>query len=106
MFIKTRLVQGLLLAFGGTAAVWSSGAFAQDASPTATQEPQRVTVTGSNIRRTDTETPSPIQVISADDIKQSGYTSISEVLQSITANGQGTLSQGFSGAFATVSVNV
>ena len=101
MFIKTRLVQGLLLAFGGTAAVWSSGAFAQDASPTATQEPQRVTVTGSNIRRTDTETPSPIQVISADDIKQSGYTSISEVLQSITANGQGTLSQGFSGAFAS-----
>jgi iron complex outermembrane receptor protein len=66
-----------------------------------TQPVQRVEITGSNIRRADAETPSPVQVISADDLKKSGYTTVAQVLQNITANGQGTLSQGFSGAFAT-----
>jgi iron complex outermembrane receptor protein len=60
----------------------------------------RVEITGSYIRRTESETVSPIQVINNDDIRRSGFTSIAEVLNSITANGQGTLSQGFSGAFA------
>ncbi len=102
LFDKTRLANALLLAFGGTLTLWGTSASAQDAaigaSPT---DVQRVTVTGSNIRRTDTETPSPVQVITAEDIKGSGYTSIQDVLHSITANGQGTLSQGFSGAFAS-----
>src|SRR5580692_2974819 len=61
---------------------------------------QEVVVTGSLIRRADIETPSPVQVITADELKQSGYTSIAQVLNNITANGQGTLSQGFAGAFA------
>lgn len=61
---------------------------------------QRIEITGSNIRRADAETPSPVQVISADDLKKSGYTTVSQVLQNITANGQGTLSTGFPGAFA------
>jgi iron complex outermembrane receptor protein len=64
------------------------------------QQLERIEVTGSYIRRADTETPSPVQVITADDLRRSGATTISEVLNSITANNQGTLSQGFSGAFA------
>ncbi|MBV8667430.1 MAG: TonB-dependent receptor [Burkholderiaceae bacterium] len=64
------------------------------------QSVQRIEITGSNIRRADAETPSPVQVISADDMKKSGYTSVSEVLRNITANGQGTLSQSFASAFA------
>jgi iron complex outermembrane receptor protein len=59
-----------------------------------------IVVTGTSIKRTDTETPSPIQVINSEELKQSGYTTIAQVLNNITANGQGTLSQGFSGAFA------
>jgi len=61
---------------------------------------QRVEITGSNIRRIDKETPSPVQVLSIQDLKASGYTDISDVLRNVTANGQGTLSQSFSGAFA------
>jgi len=99
MFKKTRLLQHLLLAFGGTTAVCD--AMAQAPATPDGQAVQRVEVTGSNIRRTDSETPSPVEVISADDMKQSGFTSVADVLQSITANGQGTLSQGFSGAFAS-----
>jgi iron complex outermembrane receptor protein len=82
-------------------------AFAQDSTTSSSTDTtqsaatvQRVEVTGSRIRRTDMETPSPVQVISAKDLKESGYTSVSEVLRNITANGQGTLSQSFSGAFA------
>ena len=61
---------------------------------------EKITVTGSFIKRADIETPSPVQVITAADLKESGYTSISDVLNHLTANGQGTLSQGFNRAFA------
>ncbi len=68
---------------------------------TSNQAPlEEVVVTGSLLRRTDTETPSPIQVVSAEDIQNSGYTSVSEVLRSLSANGAGTLSQSFNSAFA------
>jgi iron complex outermembrane recepter protein len=60
-----------------------------------------IVVTGSLIKRTDTETPAPVQVITADSIKEMGYTNVSQVLSNLSANGQGTLNQGFSGAFAS-----
>ena len=97
MLKKTMLSRSLLLAFGSTTALYGGAIFAQT---TTAQELQRVTVTGSNIRRVDAETPSPVQVITEADIKKAGYTSISEVLQTLTANGQGTLSSAFPGAFA------
>ncbi|HTX24583.1 MAG TPA: TonB-dependent receptor [Steroidobacteraceae bacterium] len=61
---------------------------------------QEVVVTGTLIKRTDTETPSPVQVLSAEDIQQSGYTNIAQILNNISANGANTLSQSFSQAFA------
>jgi len=79
---------------------------AQDAQPDpqpprGVLELQRVNVTGSNVRRIDSETPSPVQVITAQELKSSGYTSVQDVLHNITANGQGTLSQNFSAGFAS-----
>jgi iron complex outermembrane recepter protein len=62
---------------------------------------QEVVVTGSLIKRTDTETPSPVQVISDADLKNSGFNNVSDVLRNLAANGQGTLSQGFGQAFAS-----
>jgi iron complex outermembrane receptor protein len=41
-----------------------------------------------------------VQTITADDMKKSGYNTVSDVLAHITANGQGALSQSFNGAFA------
>jgi iron complex outermembrane receptor protein len=108
-FLQKPLTLAVRLALAGCAAV-PLAAIAQDSttstttdttqSPAANQQIPSVEVTGSRIRRTDIETPSPVQVISAKEIRQSGYTSVSEVLRNITANGQGTLSQAFSGAFA------
>ncbi len=82
-----------------------SHAHADDSATPATnaaavEKLDRVTVTGSNIRRTDAETPSPVQVITSEELQKSGSTSISEVLRGISANNQGTLSQSFNGAFA------
>jgi len=70
-----------------------------DQGPTAAPV-QEVVVTGSLIKRADFDTPSPLQVLTADDLAQTGKTSITEVLRDISANGQGTLSQSFSLAFA------
>ncbi|MEE9477427.1 MAG: hypothetical protein V3V71_12315, partial [Roseateles sp.] len=53
----------------------------------------RVTVTGSNIRRSDGETPSPVQKLTAADIERSGYSTLGEVLQHISANNMGSLGQ-------------
>ena len=64
-------------------------------------ELETVTVTGSLIKRTDFDTPSPMQVLTATDLVQSGYTNISSVLRDLPANGQGSLSQSFRGAFAS-----
>lgn len=60
---------------------------------------ERVVVTGSNIRRTDKETPSPVQNLTAADIARSGFTSLAEVLQHISANNMGSLGQSTPGAF-------
>ncbi|MFC5458314.1 TonB-dependent receptor [Massilia niabensis] len=61
---------------------------------------QRVVVTGSLISRANTETPTPVQVLTAQDIQRSGKTSVAELLTDLAANGAGTLGTGFSGAFA------
>lgn len=64
------------------------------------QKLDKIVVTGSNIRRTDTETPSVVQVITADDMKKSGYTTVADVLHNITANNMGSLTQANPSAFA------
>ena len=64
------------------------------------QQLQTVIVTGSLISRTSIETPSPVQILSAAQMVQSGYTDFSSILKNISANGASTLSQSFSFAFA------
>jgi iron complex outermembrane receptor protein len=102
MLKKTVLVRALTLAFGSAALTAGMAAQAQTTeNPGAGgQAPQRVVVTGSLISRTDTETPAPVQVLTAQDIQRSGKTSVAELLQDLAANGAGTLGTGFSGAFA------
>ena len=45
---------------------------------------ERITVTGTNIRRVDSETPSEVQVITTEQMIQQGYTSVSDVLRNLT----------------------
>jgi iron complex outermembrane recepter protein len=67
---------------------------------------QEIVVTGSHLTRADKEGTSPVEVITAEELHQSGYTSTQDVLHNLTANGQGTLSQSFSGAFASGAAGV
>ncbi|MBV1776755.1 TonB-dependent receptor [Burkholderiaceae bacterium DAT-1] len=61
---------------------------------------QAIEVTGSRIRRTSNETPSPVQSISSEALKESGYSSLADVLHNVTANNMGSLTQANPGAFA------
>ena len=67
MLKKTKLCTGLMVACGGV--LLSAG---QSAMAQATQSLERVEITGSNIKRTDTETASPVQVISKQELDQAG----------------------------------
>ena len=62
---------------------------------------QRVEVTGSRIKRTDTETASPVQVLTREDIERTGKTSIEEVLRGLTVDGVGSIPASFSNGFAS-----
>src|ERR1700712_5279821 len=100
MLKKTKLCTGLMVACGGVLLSAGPTAFAQ--TPPASQSLERVEITGSNIRRTDTETASPVQVITKRDIDQAAKGTVAEYLQTLTADGQGsvpfTYGRGFSGA--------
>jgi iron complex outermembrane receptor protein len=87
---------------GAAAAQTAPPATPATPAPDATQQThlQEIVVTGSLIRRTDTETASPVQVISAAQLAASGFDNIAEVLANLTANGAGQLSNSNSEAFA------
>jgi iron complex outermembrane recepter protein len=107
MFHRTKVSRALLLAFGGGIVLSGAGALAQDAAAPApaAAAPQRVEVTGSRIRSLNADSPSPIQVISAEDIAASGVTNIQELLLKIPNTGTPTISRTNSN-FQTSSVGI
>ncbi|GAB2580444.1 TonB-dependent receptor [Dyella jejuensis] len=97
---------GLLLAPIAGAAFAQTAPTSQDQSqqPAADQgnpkQLQTITVTGSALPRVDTETPSPVTVITAQQIARSGYTTISDVVRSISADNSGSIPNAFTNGFA------
>ena len=91
MLKRSKINTAVLLALGFIGAV-----------PSMAQDAQRVEITGTNIRRAQAETASPVQIITKQDIEQSGKGTVAEYLQTLTADGQGsvpfTYGRGFSGA--------
>ncbi|WP_295931083.1 TonB-dependent receptor [uncultured Xanthomonas sp.] len=83
-------VAGVLATLAGPAALAQEAATNLD----------RITVTGSNIPRTDTETPSPVQVVTRQEIDRTGKTSLAEYLQTLTADGAGSIPKTFGNGFA------
>lgn len=66
----------------------------------AQQALERVVVTGSNIKRIDAEGPNAILSITKDEISNSGKATLTEYLQSLSLDGQGSLPTGFGNGFA------
>jgi iron complex outermembrane receptor protein len=85
----------------------ASPAFAQDAGtpPVTDQEQQAdegetVVVTGSLFRRTDTETPSPVTVLTSESLDKAGITTIADAIRSISADSAGSIGTGFQTGFS------
>jgi iron complex outermembrane receptor protein len=87
MFRIRRVSLAVLAVCAGTTPL---AAFAQQ--PTE-QEVKRIEITGSRIKRIDTETAAPVQVITRDQIEKSGATSITEVLKSLPSNNAGSFDE-------------
>ncbi|MGH6613784.1 TonB-dependent receptor plug domain-containing protein [Sphingomonas sp.] len=87
----------------------SSPAFAQSetqAAPADVQTPAAedtqddIVVTGSLFRRTDTETPSPVTILTADSLAKAGITTASDAIRSISADSAGSIGTGFQNGFS------
>ncbi|MGV8961192.1 MAG: TonB-dependent receptor plug domain-containing protein [Stenotrophomonas sp.] len=68
-------------------------AAAQTTGSNGVQQLDAVQVTGSRIPRAQVEGPAPITVVTAEEIKSSGFTSVPDVLRAMTQNGGETQSQ-------------
>jgi iron complex outermembrane receptor protein len=94
MFRKTTITSAIL-------ALAASGTWAQEA-----QKLERIQITGSSIKRVDSETALPVTVISREAIEKSGAVNIEDVLRRVAAN-SGMLSDSTQGAgYATSNANM
>ena len=90
-----RLSMAVLMALALPAVASAEGAAqAQQAAPAAAGDPadggdaartlDKVEVTGSRIKRAAVEGPSPVVVITSEDIRKQGYSTVAETLQTLT----------------------
>jgi iron complex outermembrane receptor protein len=104
IFKPTTMARALIVAYGGLALV-SGAALAQDNNATL----QRVEVTGSAIKRTNTEGPAPVEIVTRKEIARSGATSVNELLHnipSIDIFDQGELSSNSPAGSGTASIRM
>ncbi|ATC93987.1 TonB-dependent receptor [Pseudoalteromonas tunicata] len=82
-----RKLSAVFCALATTGFTLSTPTFAQDGA-----DVERIEVTGSRIKRTDMEGPSPVQSISKDDIANMGYDNLQQLLERMPVAGNGTFS--------------
>ncbi len=92
---KTELCAAMMVACGGVLLSAGQAAIAQTS-----QSLERVELTGSNIRRTQSETASPIQTVTREDIEKSGKSTVAEFLQTLAVDNQGSVPMTYGRGFA------
>jgi len=89
-------------------ALASAPAFAQEAKPpeVPASDDRRssatipdIVVTGSILRRTTAEAPSPVTVLSSESLLERGINTVADAVQRLSANGAGTITQGWNTGF-------
>ncbi|MET3133227.1 iron complex outermembrane receptor protein [Oxalobacteraceae bacterium GrIS 1.11] len=85
MLNEKKIVQLVRLAVAVIAGAATMAAQAQEAQP---EKIQRVEITGSNIKRIDSEGISPITVMTRESIARSGATSVTELMSKLTSAGK------------------
>jgi len=101
MYKRKAVAQAVSFAIAYVA--FGAAAMAQD---TSSAPMQRVEVTGSSIKRATAETASPVQVVTREDLAKSGKSTVAEYLQTLTADGAGSLPTGFGNGFAAGSTAI
>ncbi len=96
------LALGLLAgpAFAQDAQTTPPAEVTQPAVPAAEGQEDTIVVTGSLFRRTDTETPSPVTVLTSENLERAGITTISDAIRSISADSAGSIGTGFQTGFS------
>lgn len=79
---------------------WDAFAQADQAQAASARSMPVVEITGSRLKRTDAETPSPVDIITRADIARSGKTDLSEVVRSLAADNNGSIGLGNVSGFA------
>lgn len=100
MLTRTQLelaVRRALLVSAATAVSMSYPAISS--AQNAGEQIDTIVVTGSILRRTDLETPSPVTVLSAETLEERGLNTVSEAIQRLSANNAGTIQQGWNTGF-------
>ncbi|HWW08172.1 TonB-dependent receptor [Collimonas sp.] len=103
MIRERKLSQLLRQAFftGGVAVGIGLLAQSVQAQETNDEKPMaRVEITGSNIKRTQQEGPASTQILTRKDIQQSGKTTVADVVRSLAADNNGSISGSFTNGFA------
>jgi len=89
----------LALSILAGSALFAGNVQAQEVSAPA-EKAQRVEITGSNIKRTDKEGTSPIQSITAKEIRESGAATVADLLKKVPALGGGNALDSLDGSFS------
>ena len=67
-------------------ALWGTAALAASQATLAQNSLERVEITGSAVRRVDAETALPVTVLRVDDLKQQGFTTVQDIVNTISGN--------------------
>jgi iron complex outermembrane receptor protein len=89
-----------LLAAPAMASAVAAAAPALPDAPAATPKDDTIVVTGTLFRRTNTETPSPVTVLTSETLARAGITTASDAIRSISADGAGSIGTGFQTGFS------
>ncbi|HET7772774.1 MAG TPA: TonB-dependent receptor [Burkholderiaceae bacterium] len=100
MFNQKHICAALAVVFAGGFGFAAQAQQAQQDQKKEVTKVERVEVTGSNIRRTDTETVAPVEVITREQIQRTGQPTIADVLRNLPANSGGSFGESFTNSFA------
>ncbi|MBT0584863.1 TonB-dependent receptor [Alteromonas oceanisediminis] len=105
MFTNSKLAQSVKLAcaFGAVSTLgFAAPAFAQEEGASV----EKISVTGSRIKRADIEGANPVSVLDAIEIERFGITSIGDVLQAIPSAGSAINTNNNNGGDGTTTINI
>ncbi|MEP9359351.1 TonB-dependent receptor [Sphingomonas sp. KR3-1] len=109
--VSALVLAGMLFATPAMAQDTTSGTAATPSTPATTDQQtsddsNSIVVTGSLFRRTDTETTSPVTVLSSEDLQSKGITNTADAIRSISADNSGSIPTAFAAGFGSGSAAV